>query len=245
MFTSTDLHRLTDINSFFSLSSKDFEYCCKFLLEKAGYGKAFVTKKGPRGGDGGIDLDVYSFERELIACGQCKLWKRRHEGLMQPIRELYGSMKIRGASRGIFLVTAEATIAEKKTAELLNIEMIDGSALLRLVRKYAAPKESPVSERSDEVLVPGHALEKSKYSFSSLLLDIAVITVGLFVAAALQIVPFVLFGLFLIGVSRLLPKAGGQVGGLEYEYQYQSYRYHRPKKRYRHWGKYKRRHSAW
>ncbi len=135
MFTQADLQRLTNINSFLSLSDRDFEWCCKFLLEKAGYGKAFVTKKGPKGGDGGIDLDVYSTDRKLVACGQCKLWKGRYNGLMKPVRELCGSMKIRGVSRGFFIVTVEATPEEKREAQLMNIEMIDASALLELVKR--------------------------------------------------------------------------------------------------------------
>lgn len=135
MFTQTDLQRLTDINSFLSLSDRDFEWCCKFLLEKTGYGKAFVTKKGPKGGDGGIDLDVYSADRKLVACGQCKLWKGRFKGLMKPVRELCGSMKIKGVSRGFFIVTVEATPEEKREAQLMGIEMIDATALLELVKR--------------------------------------------------------------------------------------------------------------
>jgi len=136
VFRRKDLRHLSDLNSILSLSDKEFEYCCKYLLEKAGYGKAFVTKKGPKGGDGGIDLDIYSSGSKLIACGQCKLWKARYRGLMKPLRELCGSMKIKGISRGVFIVTVEATPEEKREAQLMDIEMIDVAALLKLVRRY-------------------------------------------------------------------------------------------------------------
>jgi len=148
MFKQTDLHRLTDMHSFLALSDRDFEYCCKFLLEEAGYGKAFVTKKGVLGGDGGIDLDIYSPDRKLQACAQCKLWKGRYKGLMKPVRELCGSMKIKGVERGIFIITVDATPAEKREAELQNIEMIDSPALLRLVKQCAS--QSPVVMKETE-----------------------------------------------------------------------------------------------
>src|SRR3989344_8424331 len=137
MFRPENLQQLSGLNSILALSSKEFEYCCKFLLEKAGYGKTFVTKKGPKGGDGGIDLDIYSSGSKLIACGQCKLWKGRYRGLMKPLRELCGSMKIKGISRGVFIVTVEATPEEKREAQLMDIEMIDGTALLKFVRQCA------------------------------------------------------------------------------------------------------------
>jgi len=166
VFKHKDLQRLTDLNSILSLSDLEFEYCCKFLLEEAGYGKTFVTRKGPKGGDGGIDLDIYSSGNKLIACGQCKLWKGRYKGLMKPLRELCGSMKIKGVSRGVFIVTVEATPEEKREAQLMDIEMIDATALLELVRQCATTN---VKNSHPVVAVAGYVCIGAVRLFFSLL----------------------------------------------------------------------------
>ncbi len=145
MFAKEDLQRLTTLESLSAMSDRDFEYCCKYLLEQAGYEKVMVTQKGPKGGDGGVDLDLYSPDGTLIACGQCKCWKHRSSyNFMAPIRELAGSMQVCGVSRGIFLATCEATSGEKELARKLNIELLDGPAILRLVRTHVlSPNAQP------------------------------------------------------------------------------------------------------
>ena len=229
MFTPKDLQRLTDINSFLSLSDRDFEWCCKFLLEKAGYGKAFVTKKGPKGGDGGIDLDIYSADKKLIAGGQCKLWKGRFNGLMKPVRELCGSMKIKGVSRGVFIVTVEATPEEKREAQMMNIEMIDVHALLELVKRcvkdvsHATPapiitltagKLEKVEEKSAD-----HKIAKIIFAVIGFLLMALGYT---FIGVVVLIVLF--FSLLSLGLSE---------SGSNYQQRlYYRKRYRRPRKKY-------------
>lgn len=230
MFTPKDLQRLTDINSFLSLSDRDFEWCCKFLLEKAGYGKAFVTKKGPKGGDGGIDLDIYSADRKLVACGQCKLWKGRFKGLMKPVRELCGSMKIKGVSRGVFIVTVEATPEEKREARLMDIEMIDAYALLELVKRCVA-KDAPLAIPVSVVEPEADRVEKGGEKNSGHKITKIIFAIIGFLLMALGyafIGVVVLIVLFLSLLSLGLSESGSN-------YQQRLYyrkRYRRPRKKY-------------
>ncbi len=104
------------------------------LLEQAGYGRVSVTDKGPRGGDGGVDLTIHDNAGRLVCVAQCKRWKTRPaSGLMRIIRELAGSMSRRQVTRGLLLITAPATRFEKQEAEILGIMVIDVGFLARML----------------------------------------------------------------------------------------------------------------
>lgn len=76
-----------DASHWLSLSPAAFETWCADFLERHVYGAAQVTPKGPKGGDGGIDVVDHD------AVGQCKrLRNRPARGLMATICELSGSM---------------------------------------------------------------------------------------------------------------------------------------------------------
>lgn len=233
MFKQTDLQGLSDLSSILALSDREFEYCCKFLLEKAGYGKVFVTQKGPMGGDGGIDLDIYASDGSLIACGQCKLWKGRYNGLMKPVRELCGSMKIKGVSRGIFIITANATDAEKREARLQNIEMIDAEELLGLIRKCKSEKE--VSVQMKQEVSPSCCVEvkseqkKSHPVIKAFLTVVGIILLSIGYAALGAIIA--LGALVALVVEEMLR---------DNEYGYHQRRYYHPRRKYR---RYKHRHG--
>lgn len=226
MFKQTDLHRLSDLSSILALSDREFEYCCKFLLEKAGYGKVFVTQKGPKGGDGGIDLDIYSPDRSLVACGQCKLWNGRYNGLMKPVRELCGSMKVKGVSRGIFIITANATAAEKNEARLQNIEMIDAEALLGLIRKFKTENEVAIEIKQVAPAV-GSTETKSEQQKSHPLIKALLTVVGLILMgigyAALGVI--IVLGALLAFALEEMQRSDG--------YAYRGRRYYRPRSKYR------------
>lgn len=235
MFTQTDLQKLTDINSFLSLSDRDFEWCCKFLLEKAGYGKAFVTKKGPKGGDGGIDLDIYSADRKLVACGQCKLWKGRFKGLMKPVRELCGSMKIKGVSHGVFIITVEATPEEKREAQMMDIEMIDATAFLELVKRCTTKN---VIHSTTGVGVTASVKDRGQKEEKGTSHKIAKITFAV-IGFLLMVVGYAFIGAIIIFVALLtLLALGLKDAGSSYQRDYYRNRYRRSEKKY-----YRRRHK--
>ncbi len=218
MFNETDHRGLVDINSFLCQSYSEFEDCCRSLLEQAGYGKVSVTKKGPKGGDGGIDLDIQSADGTLIACGQCKCWKGRYDGLMKPLRELYGSMKLRGVSRGVFLITVDATPEEKRDAKLLNIELIDAAELLKLARQEQALNKEAESEDGKNRFI----------SFLKSAGKIIFALIGLLLAGA----GFVVLGLLLFLMLAAASMAENN-SHRRYSHYYRTRRYSRSKWSYR------------
>ncbi len=126
--------RLTKLSDLLELSPAEFESWCAVLLERSGYGQATVTEKGPKGGDGGVDLNVNDPDGHIVCVGQCKRWtKRPASGLMRVIRELAGSMSRCRITRGLFLITVPATQFEKQEAKLLGITVMDAGVLTRLM----------------------------------------------------------------------------------------------------------------
>jgi hypothetical protein len=105
------------------------------LDEMMNYKKIIVTDKGPRGGDGGIDLNMYMEGDRLDAIGQCKLWSTRYKGLINTIRELKGCMDP-GIEKAFLIITVEANDYEKREAKRRGIEIIDAPALDRLISEY-------------------------------------------------------------------------------------------------------------
>ena len=136
MFYPEQLHTLAGPESLSGMSDRDFEYCCKYLLEGLRYGKAFVTRKGPRGGDGGVDLMLYADDGSVFAYVQCKLWRGRHTGYVKPIRELAGCMAPDDVRRGYFIVTAPANSYEREEARRRNITLIDRIDFARMLETY-------------------------------------------------------------------------------------------------------------
>lgn len=234
MFYKEDLKGLKNLDSFLALSDKDFEYCCKYLLEEVGYGKIFVTRKGPKGGDGGVDLDIKTMDGDLVALGQCKLWKGRYRGLMKPVRELGGSMMREGISRGIFIVTVDATEAEKKEARLMHIEMIDVTTLLSLVRKYQS-QLNVISQKIEEEMTTIHnqkieAGEEMRFSWGTLIGNllmimsfIALFFLNAFVGAIAAII------IYLFMFSRTEPT---NIKPSNKNYDFKKHEYRRYKRRY-------------
>jgi restriction system protein len=135
MFRRIDIPKLTCARSLFSYSGKDFEYICKYLLERMGsYQHVFVTHKGPKGGDDGIDLEMKSDGGVVIAYGQCKRWRRCPDGLIKIIREFAGAMMTHSARRGVLLVTVTANDYERREAAIRNIEIVDNPLFEKMIR---------------------------------------------------------------------------------------------------------------
>lgn len=136
MYKQLSLCEKANQGSFFDFNWLEFEECCKQLLESVGrFQHVEVTKKGPHGGDGGVDLVMYASDGKIIAYGQCKQWQTRFKGLAGSIYALHRCMTQNRVRQGFLLVTTEANSFEKREAKLCNIEIIDSAGLERMLAK--------------------------------------------------------------------------------------------------------------
>lgn len=94
-----------------------------------------VVETGGGGADGGIDLVLSKpsqngRERYLV---QCKQWRALKVGV-DVVRELYGVMAARGAAGGFVVTSGRFTDEAVQFATGLNVTLIDGPNLQRMIR---------------------------------------------------------------------------------------------------------------
>ncbi len=115
------------------ISWKEFELLVGEGFRRQGYS---VTENGGGGADGGVDLILTKDgERYLV---QCKQWRAFKVGV-SVIRELYGLMAAGGVAGGIVVTSGRFTSEAVAFAGGRNIRLIDGGALLQLVRHELSP----------------------------------------------------------------------------------------------------------
>jgi restriction system protein len=122
-----------NINSFEEIQNMkwgDFECLCKDLLRGLDFKEVEITKKGPKGGDDGIDLKMKRNGQNLL--GQCKRWTKNH-GLIHPIRELGGSLKKYELEKGLFFVSIKANKYEYQEARNYGVELWDIEDILKSI----------------------------------------------------------------------------------------------------------------
>lgn len=102
-----------------------------------------VAETGGGGADGGVDLVLTQGSEKFLV--QCKQWRAFKVGV-EVVRELYGVMAARGATGGFVVTSGRFTEEAVEFAEGRNIDLIDGTQLLALIRKAqrAASVASPV-----------------------------------------------------------------------------------------------------
>lgn len=110
------------------MSWREFE-----LLVGEGFrGKGFqVEELGGAGADGGVDLVLRKGGEKYLV--QCKQW-RAYKVTVQVVRELYGVMAASGAAGGFVVTSGRFTADAREFAEGRNVELMDGDALLDLIR---------------------------------------------------------------------------------------------------------------
>lgn len=108
---------------------REFELLVGEGFRQQGYA---VSEVGGGGPDGGIDLVLIKASEKFLV--QCKQWRAFKVGVTV-VRELYGVMAARGAAGGFVVTSGRFTEEAKAFASGRNIRLIDGPALLHLIRR--------------------------------------------------------------------------------------------------------------
>lgn len=134
------------------LSWKEFEWMVGEAFRRQGYSVEESIGDGP---DGGVDLVLRKDGQTALV--QCKQWKVFSVGA-PVIRELFGVMTADRAQRAVVITSGKFTRDAQAFAEGKPIDLIDGAALLELVKGVQVnppPKVSMVeSQQSSEPTCP-------------------------------------------------------------------------------------------
>lgn len=122
------------------MSWQEFELLVGEGFRRRGYA---VTEIGGGGADGGVDLVLTKAGEKCFV--QCKQWKAYKVGV-STVRELYGVMAAHGAASGCVVTSGRFTGEASAFASGRNIELIDGAALMALLRQ-ARRSAQPASTR--------------------------------------------------------------------------------------------------
>lgn len=120
------------------LEWRRFEELCAAYFEVLG----FKTEMNRFGGDGGIDITLYSAGAPGPAIlVQCKAWNVYNVGI-RPVRELLGVMADAKVAEGCFVTSARFTVEARALAGKNNIMLIDGADLLAKIADLAPAKSA-------------------------------------------------------------------------------------------------------
>lgn len=127
----------TDLESLRNVSWKHFEWMVGEAYRRLGFS---VEDSLGSGADGGIDLTLRKDGETTIV--QCKQWKVLSVGA-PVVRELYGLLTHHGAAQAIIVTSGRFSGEARSFAAGKPIELVDGPALLQLVRSVQTT-EMPV-----------------------------------------------------------------------------------------------------
>ncbi|MGY6217367.1 DUF2034 domain-containing protein [Methylolobus aquaticus] len=140
------LDRQSGIESIRAMSWKEFELLCGEAFRRKGYQ---IEETGLGGADGGVDLVLRNRNERVLV--QCKRWKTFKVGVRE-VRELFGILAADPADRAIFITSGAYTAEARAFARGKPLQLIDGHALLDLVREVQAHPVTTKSARiQDEV----------------------------------------------------------------------------------------------
>jgi restriction system protein len=144
LIRSTQRRRLLDrqsgLDSIRAMSWREFEMLCGEAYRRKGFA---VQENGLGGADGGIDLILRRGGETWLV--QCKRWKTFKVGVKE-VRELYGILAAERADRGIFITCGEYTQDALTFAADKPLDLVNGPALLELVREVQTAS-APVASR--------------------------------------------------------------------------------------------------
>lgn len=131
------LDQQRDLDTIRALSWQEFEWLVGEAYRREGYA---VEESLAGGADGGIDLILRKDGQTSLV--QCKRWKTQSVGA-PVIREMFGLLAHQGASRVIIVTSGRFTREASAFAEGKPIGLIDGPALLTLVKTVQAAPATP------------------------------------------------------------------------------------------------------
>lgn len=117
-----------DIEAIRAMSWRAFETLVGESYRRQGYS---VEETGGGGADGGIDLILRGKGQKILV--QCKQWRSFKVGV-KVVREMYGIMVAERADRVIVVTSGVYTQESTGFARDKPIELIDGKALVQLIR---------------------------------------------------------------------------------------------------------------
>lgn len=124
------------------LTWQEFELLVGEAYRRQGYK---VEETGGSGPDGGVDLVLRRNGETVLV--QCKRWKQQARVGAPTVRELRGAVARDKAMRGIFVTSSTFTREAIAEAEGQPMELVDGKALLELV-KEAQGQTAPTQANS-------------------------------------------------------------------------------------------------
>lgn len=131
------LDKQVSIDSIRSLDWRSFEELVGEAYRRQGYA---VSENPGTGPDGGIDLLLKKAGQLTVV--QCKQWRAQKVGV-EKVRELYGIQVAQPAARSILITSGSFTQEAKNFAADKPIDLVEGAALLELIRNVQpAPKKT-------------------------------------------------------------------------------------------------------
>ncbi len=112
-----------------AMSWQEFELLVGEGFRRRGYA---VKESGGGGADGGVDLVLTKDGEKYFV--QCKQWRAYKVGVTT-VRELYGVMAAHGAAHGFVVTSGRFTKEASAFARGRNIRLVDGAALMQLLRE--------------------------------------------------------------------------------------------------------------
>lgn len=138
-----------DTNVLGAMSWLEFEQMVGEWFRRQGYA---ITEVGGAGPDGGIDLVLHKNGEKFLV--QCKQWRSIKVGV-GVVRELYGVMAAERVAGGFVVTSGSFTDDAKKFAHGRNVELLDGTMLIRVLRA-ASPAGQPSSHSEPKAAAEVH-----------------------------------------------------------------------------------------
>ena len=131
-------------NALLDMTWQQFEGLVTEFFRRKGYSVNHTVGHGP---DGGIDIVLSKGKDKYLV--QCKQWKAYKVGV-QIVRELHGVMAASGAAGGFVVTAGEFTADAKEFAKGLNINLLNGTQLHRMIRDVEKPNPSVENKEHPE-----------------------------------------------------------------------------------------------
>ena len=117
-----------------AMSWREFEMLIGEAFRLQGYQ---VAEIGGHGADGGVDLVLTKNKEKFFV--QCKQWKAFKVGV-DVVRQLYGVMAANGAAGGFVVTSGRFTEPAAEFARGRNLQLIDGPAMLKMIKQARATR---------------------------------------------------------------------------------------------------------